>query len=59
MTAPLQLDDVLRADLHLAIRALEDQAAAARASAELVGSAAPEAEAYLDAATRLRAVAHR
>jgi hypothetical protein len=50
------LDDDLCIALRVAVRALEDQAAAARASASLTGAATPEVSAYREAAARLRAV---
>ena len=50
------VDDALRTALRIAIRALEEQVAAARASAELTGMATPDVTVYRDAAERLRAV---
>lgn len=51
----LVVDEELRAAMALAVRVLEEQVAAARASARFTGSAAPEVHLYSDAADRLRA----
>ena len=60
MTDPvLVLDEPLRSALRVAVRVLEEQAAAARAPSGRAGTPAPEVELYLDAADRLRAAASR